>query len=78
MLRGSPALSFTNYLDLRLEAANGPGETNVTSTRIEGAATLVSRSPNRSHLDAAISGTFELLKQSTARSTNEVPLYPAP
>ena len=71
-------MSFTNYLDLRLDAANGPSQTNVSPTQIQGVATLVSRVPNRPYLDAAVSGTFMLLKPPTAPSTNEVPLYPAP
>ena len=77
-LTGYPLLSFTSYLDLRLDAANGPGVTNVSATQIQGVVTLVSRVPNRPHLDAAVSGTFMLLKSSTAPSTNAVPLYPAP
>jgi hypothetical protein len=71
-------LSFTNYLDLRLDAANGPSETNVGPTRIQGAATLVSKGPGRSYLDSAVSGTFLLMKAPTAPATNEVPLAPVP
>ena len=73
-----PALCFTNYLDLRLEATNSPGQTNVSPTRIQGSATLVTRDPNGRHLDSAAIGTFMLLKPPTAPSTNHVPLTPAP
>jgi len=77
-LTGYPSFSFTNCLDLRLDAANSPGVTNVSPAQIQGVATLVSRVPNRPYLDAAVSGTFMLLKALTAPSTNEVPLYPVP
>jgi len=78
VLTAYPSLSFTNYLDLRLDAANGPGQTNVSPTQIQGAATLVSKAPGRSYLDSAVSGTFLLMKAPTAPATNEVPLTPVP
>ncbi|GEM_PF-1424151 len=77
VLTESPALRFTNYLDLRLDAANSPNQTNVSPTRMQGVATLVSKAPNRAYLDAAVYGTFELLRPPTSPATNEVPLYPA-
>lgn len=78
MLADSPTLRFTNYADLRLEAANGPSQTNISPTRLQGAAMLVSKAPGCRYLDAAVFGSFELLKPATASATNEVPLYPAP
>ncbi len=78
VLMDSPALRFTNYMDLRLDAVNSSGQTNVRPTEIRGAATLVSKVPNRGYLDAAVFGTFTLVKLPTAPSTNEVPLYPVP
>jgi hypothetical protein len=77
-LTGSPLFSAPHRLDLRLEAANAPGQTNVSPTQISGVATLVSLVPGRSHLDTALSGTFLLLKPPVIPSTNEVPLYSAP
>ena len=53
MLTAYPPWGFTNYLDLRLDAANSPGQTNVSPTQIQGVATLVSKAPNRGYLDAA-------------------------
>ncbi len=44
---------------------------------MQGVATLVSKAPNGAYLDAAVYGTFELLRPPTSPSTNEVPLYPA-
>ena len=77
-LAAYPPLGFTNYLDFRLDATNGPGVTNVSPTQILGAATLVSRVPNARYLDAAVYGTFQLLKPAPAPPTNQVPLTPAP
>jgi hypothetical protein len=77
-LTAYPPLGFTNYLDLRLDAANGPGSPSVTWTAILGVATLVSKVPNRDYLDAGLSGPFQLLKLRTAASTNDVPLQPVP
>jgi hypothetical protein len=77
-LTAYPPWGFTNYVDLRLDAANGPGVTNVSPTQIQGVATLVSKVPNRDYLDSALSGLFQLLKLPTAASTNDVPLSPAP
>jgi alpha-tubulin suppressor-like RCC1 family protein len=78
VLTNSPPLGFTNYVDLRLDATNGPGQTNITSTSIQGTATLASKVPGQSYLDSAVSGTFLLLKAPTPPSTNDIPLYPAP
>jgi hypothetical protein len=78
VLADSATLRFTNYLDLRLEAANNPGQTNVSRTRIQGVALLVNKVPDQGHLDTAPYGTFTLLKPPTAPATNDVPLYPAP
>jgi len=77
-LAAYPSSAFTNYLDLRLDAANGPGETNVSPTRVGGAATLASKVPGRSYQDSTVSGTFLLMKAPTAPATNDVPLYPVP
>jgi len=71
-----PTLGFTNYLSLGLEAANSPGETNVSPDRIEGEASLVVKVSGEPHLDAAETGPFIMQRQPTAPSTNEVPLYP--
>ncbi|MCK4565012.1 MAG: hypothetical protein KAU94_10115, partial [Verrucomicrobia bacterium] len=73
-----PELGFINYLDLRLDAANRPGETNVGPDRIEGEATLVVQVPGQPYLDAAATGPFVLFRPPTAASTNEVPLQPVP
>ncbi len=73
-----PEQHFINLLDLRLEAANRPGETNVGPDRIEGEATLVVTVPGQPHLDAAQTGPFVLTRPPTAASTNEVPLQPIP
>jgi hypothetical protein len=77
-LTGSPLYSAPHHLDLRLDAANAPGSTNVSPTRINGVATLVSVVPGRPYLDTALSGTFLLLKPPGVAPTNEVPLQPAP
>ncbi|VGO21701.1 choice-of-anchor Q domain-containing protein [Pontiella sulfatireligans] len=63
------------YLDLRLDAANSSGETNVSSGSIEGEATLVVKVPGLSHLDAAQTVPFVLDRPPTAASTNEISLY---
>jgi hypothetical protein len=78
VLTAYAGMGFTNYLDLRLDATNSASETNVNPTQIQGVATLVSRAPGRSYLDAAVFGPFVLLKPPTAPSTNDVPLYPVP
>ena len=75
-LTAYPGLGFTNWVDLRLDATNGPGVTNVSPNEIAGTVTLVSKVPGRGYLDAAVSGTFTLLKRITPASTNDVPLYP--
>ena len=77
-LTGSPLFSAPHHLDLRLDAANASGQTNVSLTQISGVATLVSVVPGRPYLDSALSGTFLLLKPPVIPSTNQVPLYPAP
>jgi len=77
-LTGSPLFSAPHYVDVRLDAANAPGQANVRPTQISGVATLVSKVPNRAYLDSALSGAFLLLKPATAPSTNQVPLTPAP
>jgi len=73
-----PEQHFINYLDLRMDAANSPGETNVGPDRIEGEATLVVKVPGQPYLDAAQTGPFVLFRPPTAASSNEVPLYPVP
>jgi hypothetical protein len=78
ILADSPAWQFTTYLDLRLEAVNSPGQTNVSPTRIQGVALLINKVPDHSHLDIAPYGTFTLLRPPTAPATNDVPLFPAP
>ncbi len=77
-LTGSPLYSAPHHLDLRLDAANAPGSTNVSPTQINGVVTLVSVVPGRPYLDTALSGTFLLLKPPGVAPTNEVPLQPAP
>ncbi len=78
VFEGDPEQHFINYLDLRLDAANPPGETTVGSDRIEGEATLVVKVPGQPYLDAAQTGPFVLFRPPTAASTNEVPLQPVP
>ncbi len=77
-LGDSPLFNAPHHLDIRFDAANAANQTNVSDTRIEGVATLVSVVPGRPHLDTAISGTFLLLKPPATLSTNEVPLHPVP
>ncbi|MFO1478389.1 MAG: LamG-like jellyroll fold domain-containing protein [Verrucomicrobiota bacterium] len=69
---------YTNYIDLRLDAANVPGATNVSPARIAGAARLVIRVTGGRHLDSGLDGTFTLLKTPARSVTNVVPLQPAP
>jgi len=78
VFEGDPELGFINHLDLRLDAANSTGETNVSPDRIEGEATLVVKVPGQPYLDAAATGPFVLFRPPTAASSNEVPLYPIP
>lgn len=75
---GSPLFDKVHSVSLRLEAANGPGQSNVASTEIRGVATLVSLAPDRPCLDAAMSGPFVLLKPPGIPATNDIPLLPAP
>jgi hypothetical protein len=75
-LAGSVFFDRPHHMDLRLDAANADGQTNVSSTRISGVATLVSVVPGRPYLDSAVSGTFLLLKPPVIPSTNQVPLTP--
>jgi hypothetical protein len=77
-LAGSLLFDTPHHLDLRLDAANAPGQTNVSPSQISGTATLVSVVPGRLWLDTALSGRFLLLKPPVIPSTNEVPLYTAP
>lgn len=72
------AAGFTNQLDLRLDAADAPGETNISPDRIEGEATLAVKVPGQPYLDAVQTGPFILTRPPTADSTNEVPLHPVP
>lgn len=76
-LTASPLFSGASYMDLRLDAANVPGQTNVRPTQISGVAVLVSKVPGQPYLDSAVFGTFVLLKPATASPTNQVPLYNA-
>ena len=78
VLTAYPSMSFTNYLDLRLDATSAPGQTNVSPTQVQGVATLVSKTPKRPYLDTGVSGTFLLLKPPPAPSTNEAPLTRVP
>jgi hypothetical protein len=75
-LAGSPLFNQPTHIDVRLDAANQPGQTNVGPAQIQGVATLVGVVPGRPYLDSAASGTFLLLKPSEPVSTNRVPLYP--
>lgn len=77
-LAGSPLFGAPHYIDLRLDATNTPGQTNVSPTQVQGVATLVSRVPGRSYQDTAVSGQFVLVRPPTAPATNEVPLTPVP
>ncbi|HSA00614.1 MAG TPA: hypothetical protein P5055_07725, partial [Candidatus Paceibacterota bacterium] len=77
-LAESPLFSAPHHLDLRLDAMNVPGQTNVGSTRISGAATWVSVVPGRPYLDSEFSGTFLLLKPPAIPSTRDVSLGLAP
>jgi hypothetical protein len=69
---------FINHMDLRLDAANHTGETNVGPGRIEGEATLAVKVPGQPYLDAVQTGPFVLVRPPTAASSNEVPLQPVP
>jgi hypothetical protein len=70
--------SFTNWLDLRLDATNSFGATNVSPTKMQGVASLVSKVPGRGYLDSGVFGTYQMFRLPTALSTNEVPLQSAP
>jgi hypothetical protein len=74
----SPLFSATNYLSLRLDAANAPGQTNVSPSQISGTATLVSAVPGRPYLDTALSGPFLLLRPPRVPSTNEASFHSTP
>ena len=65
-------------LALSLSAANGVTNQSVTTTQIEGAATLVTAVVGQSHLDTTNQGRFLLIKPPVAPSTNQVQLTNVP
>ena len=77
-LSTSPLFSGPHHVDLRLDAVNTPGQTNIQPNQIQGQATLVSVVTGKPYLDTAVSGTFVILKRASAAPTNQVPLTPVP
>lgn len=75
-LADCPLFATPHQLDLRLDAANVSGQTNISARRISGTVTWVSKVPRQPHLDVAITGSFLLLKPPGIPSTHEVRLQP--
>ncbi len=73
-LNTSPLLDSPFYLTLRLEAANGQPDQNVSSNQVQGVASLRLHLPDKPHLDTTNLGTFLLLKPAPPPPTNEVRL----
>jgi hypothetical protein len=74
------ATLLNSAMSLRFEmnAANGQTNQSVSSTLIQGQATLVTTVPGREYLNNTNRGTFVLLKSPVKPSTNEVQLVAQP
>jgi hypothetical protein len=65
-------------LTLILNAMNGVTNQSVSTTQVEGVATLITKYAGLAHLNTTNLGTFLLLKPPVAPSTNEVQLVNVP
>ncbi len=70
--------NLPGVLQLELQAANGAQGQEVSDTFVQGAATLITTIPGRSHLSATNRGSFVLTKHPGRPATNQVQLTQAP